>query len=162
MAVRFNAEEVLNMGIKIEENGAAFYRKAASTQSDEGNRKFLENLAGMEDEHKRTFTGMKESITPGDKEEKSYDPYDEISLYLDAMADAHGGEGSPDVAASLTGDETMKDIVNIALDLEKKSILYYVGMKERVPQRLGRDKIDSIIGEERKHVAQLRDVLKKL
>lgn len=162
MSVRFNAEEVLNMGIKIEENGAAFYRKAASLQSSQDNRRFLENLASMEDEHKRIFTQMKDSVSPDEQAEQAYDPYDETALYLDAMADAHGGEGTPAVTAKLTGEETMKDIVLTALDLEKKSILYYVGMKERVPARLGKDKIDAVIAEERSHVAQLRDVLTKL
>ena len=56
MAIGFNAHEVLEMAIRIESNGAAFYRKAAGQQSDEKNRDIFESLAAMEDKHQETFT----------------------------------------------------------------------------------------------------------
>jgi rubrerythrin len=59
MAIVFNADEIFEMAIRIENNGAAFYRKAAGLQSDTKNQKFLESLANMEDQHKRIFTEMK-------------------------------------------------------------------------------------------------------
>lgn len=90
-----------------------------------------------------------------------FDPNDELTLYLKAMADAHGGEGSPDVLAMLTGQEAMADIIRIAIGLEKESILFYLGLKDIVPPKLGRNKINSIIMEEKKHVAQLSGFLKK-
>ncbi|NIP32685.1 hypothetical protein GWO25_02155, partial [Candidatus Saccharibacteria bacterium] len=34
MAAVFNADEIFEMAIRIENNGAAFYRKAASLQSN--------------------------------------------------------------------------------------------------------------------------------
>jgi rubrerythrin len=49
MAIVFNADEIFEMAIRIENNGAAFYRKAAGLQSDTKNHKFLESLAKMED-----------------------------------------------------------------------------------------------------------------
>ncbi|MBA7641032.1 hypothetical protein ES703_48704 [subsurface metagenome] len=122
MAIGFNADEVLEMAIRIERNGAAFYRKAAGLQSDEKNRDFFESLAAMEDKHQETFTA----------------------------------------ADALTGNETLEDIVNIALGLEKDSILFYLGLKSMVPPKYGRDKIEQIIEEERKHVAQLTGILNKV
>ncbi|MBF0205078.1 MAG: rubrerythrin, partial [Desulfamplus sp.] len=35
MAYNFNADEIFKVAIRIEENGAAFYRKAASLQKEE-------------------------------------------------------------------------------------------------------------------------------
>lgn len=90
-----------------------------------------------------------------------FDPNEELSMYLKAMADAHGGEGSPDVTDQLTGTESMAQIVETAIGLEKESILFYIGLKDMVPQKLGREKIDGIIQEEKKHVAQLTGFLKK-
>ena len=66
MTFEFNADEVLKMAIRIESNGAAFYRKAASMQSDAKNRKFLEGLAAMEDQHQKTFTEMRKTLTEKD------------------------------------------------------------------------------------------------
>lgn len=160
-AYDFNAEEVFEMAVQIEKNGAAFYRKAASLQKDRANRDFLEKLAHMEDKHKAGFEEMKKTLSDKEKAQTVFDPQDELTLYLKAMADAHGGEGNPDVADQLTGDETMEQIIETAIDLEKESILFYLGLKDIVPPELGREKIDAIITEERHHIAQLTGFLRK-
>lgn len=162
MAFEFNADEVLKMAIHIESNGAAFYRKAAGMQTDAKNRKFLEGLAAMEDQHKKTFTEMRKTLTEKDKEEKVFDPYNEASQYLASMADTLGGEGSPSAADALTGSETLEDILKTAIGLEKDSILFYLGLKDKVSPKYGKEKIDAIIKEEKRHVAQLSGILRKV
>jgi rubrerythrin len=162
MAIVFNADEIFEMAIRIENNGAAFYRKAAGLQSDTKNQKFLEGLANMEDQHQKIFTEMRTTLTEKDKDPKVFDPYDEVSQYLAAMADTLGGEGSPSVADSLTGDETLEEILRIAVGLEKDSILFYLGIKDLITSKSGKDRIDEIIREERRHVAQLSNLLEKL
>jgi rubrerythrin len=162
MPVGFNADEVFEMAIQIEMNGAAFYRKAAGLQSDPENRTLLESLASMEDKHQEIFENMRKELPGKDKGGKVFDPYGELSQYLSAMADTHGGEGSPSAADALTGSETLEDIVTIALGLEKESILFYLGMKDMVPPKYGQDKIEDIIKEERKHVVQLTGILNKM
>ncbi len=161
MAYDFNAQEVFDMAIRIEENGAAFYRKAADLQKDDSDKKFLETLARMEDRHKAGFEEMKQHISDLEKSQTVFDPNEELFLYLKAMADSHGGEGDPDIADQLTGKETMKEIITTAIGLEKESILFYVGLKDMVPPKLGREKINKIIDEEKKHVVQLSGFLKK-
>ena len=162
MAIVFNADEIFEMAIRIENNGAAFYLKAAGLQSDTKNQKFLEGLASMEDQHQKIFTEMRTTLTEKDKSPKVFDPYDEVSQYLAAMADTLGGEGSPSVADSLTGDETLEEILRIAVGLEKDSILFYLGIKDLITSQSGKDRIDEIIREERRHVAQLSNLLEKL
>jgi len=162
MAIVFNADEIFEMAIRIENNGAAFYRKAAGLQSDTKNQKFLEGLAHMEDQHQKIFTEMRTTLTQKDKDPKVFDPYDEVSQYLTAMADTMGGEGSPSVADSLTGDETLEEILRIAVGLEKDAILFYLGIKDLIPPQSGQDRIDEIIRQERRHVAQLSNLLEKL
>jgi rubrerythrin len=78
------------------------------------------------------------------------------------MADTMGGEGSPSVADSLTGDETLEEILRTAVGLEKDTILFYLGIKDLIPVQSGQDRIEEIIREERRHVIQLTNVLKKL
>ena len=162
MAIVFNADEVFEMAVRIENNGAAFYRKAAGLQSDIKNKKFLEGLANMEDRHEKIFTDMRTTLTEKDKEPKVFDPFDEVSQYLAAMADTMGGEGSPSVADALTGNESLEEILKIAVGLEKDSILFYLGIKDLIPAQSGKDRIDEIIKEERRHVIQLSKLLEKL
>jgi rubrerythrin len=162
MATGFNADEVLEMAIRIEENGAAFYRKAAGLQSNPENRDFFENLAAMEDGHKATFIEIQKTLTDKEKGGKVFDPEDELSLYLASMADTHGGEGSPSAANALTGTETMEEVLTTAIELEKESVLFYLGIKDIVSAGHGLERIDDIIREERGHIAQLTSLLGKV
>jgi rubrerythrin len=157
----FNADEIFEMAIRIESNGAAFYRKAASLQSVTSSRDFLENLATMEDHHKLVFEKMRKRLGDAEKANTVFDPEGELSLYLASMADRHGGEGSPPVADALTGKESMHEIITTAIGLEKKSILFYVGLKDMVPPKYGREKIEEIIREEQRHIVQLNAFLNR-
>jgi rubrerythrin len=162
MAYDFNADEIFEMAIQIEANGAKFYRKAADLQQEPDNKAFLEKLARMEDKHKTTFEAMRKAVSEGQKQETVFDPANELSMYLKAMADNHGGEGDPDVVESLTGEESMEEIITTAVGLEKESILFYLGLKDMVPAKYGHDKLDDIIREEKLHIAQLNGFLKKI
>ena len=42
MSYEYNAEEVFEMAIQIEANGAKFYRRAAELQKDQTDKDFLE------------------------------------------------------------------------------------------------------------------------
>lgn len=162
MTYHFNADEMFEVAIRIEENGARFYKTAARCQSDPGSREMLEKLEAMESSHQRTFEKMRARLSEAEKSPTAFDPEGEASQYLMAMADSHGGEGSPAAADALTGDESIADIIDIAIGLEKESILFYLGLKDLVSASLGSDKLDDIIAEERRHIIQLNGILKKL
>jgi len=162
MTYEFNAKELLEMAIRIEENGAQFYRKAAEFQSNDENRAVLEKLAAMEDTHKAIFEKMRRELSAAEKTATVFDPNNESAQYLAAMADTHGGEGSPAAADKLTGKESINEIVDVALDLEKESILFYLGLKDLVPPQYGQEKLDKIIEEERRHIIQLNRFRNKL
>ena len=46
----------------------------------------------------------------------------------------------------------MVEILKSAIEAEKDSIVFYLGMKEAIPQNLGRDRIEAIIKEEMEHI----------
>ncbi|MDY0361061.1 MAG: ferritin family protein [Desulforegulaceae bacterium] len=161
MSYNFNADEVFQVAIKIEENAGEFYRKAASLQEEAQNVMFLEKLANMEDTHRDTFEKMRKELSEAEKKETVFDPDNELTDYLMSMARYHGGEGSPDAVKALTGNETIEEIVNTAIGLEKESILFYIGILYLVPEKLGQDKIHDIIKEEQRHVVQLNGFLNK-
>jgi rubrerythrin len=122
---------------------------------------FFNRLAAMEEQHIKTFKRFREDLSKAEKEGQVYDPEGQASMYLLAMADTHGGEGDPQIAKTLTGKESMQEILNIALSLEKQSILFYVGLKDLVRQKHGKDKVDAIIDEEKQHITQLSEILRK-
>lgn len=161
MAYDFSASDIFKMAVRIEANGARFYRRAAELQSDATNKTMLTKLATMEDRHKLTFEKLQSELSASEKAATVFDPNGESAQYLAAMADSHGGEGSPEAADALTGKESIKEIIQTAIGLEKESILFYLGLKDFVPPELGQAKLDQIIKEERQHIIQLNAILKK-
>jgi rubrerythrin len=162
MNISFNADEIMEMAVRIEKNGKSFYLHAVEIESDEKMVSFFKKLAAMEEQHIRIFEQFREDLSDTDKESQIYDPDEQVSMYLKVMADAHGGEGNPDITKTLTGKESIKEIVNIALALEKQSILFYVGLVDFISHKQGKDKVNAVIEEEKKHVAQLGDILSNI
>lgn len=161
MAVRFNADEILRVAERIEENAEKFYRRAAELHSNE-NVQFLLELAEMEKDHRVTFAKIRESLTQAEKEPTVYDPMDESVLYLQTMADLHGGEGDPEVAKSLTGEESLESIYLKAIELEKKTILFYMALEPLVPPEYGAAQVSRVIAEEKSHVVLFSRKLNEL
>ncbi len=155
----FNADEIFEMAEQVERNGAEFYRQAAQNSSDKETKQMLLDMAAMEDGHLKIFSEMREQLSEQEMEVTAIDPYDEAVMYLQTMADARSWEGRKSPNEQLTGSESIKEILEIALNSEKESVVFYLGLKSLVPPRAGRDKVKEIIIEELGHI---RDLLKRL
>jgi len=113
------------------------------------------DLAAMEDEHEKVFAGMRAELLQQEREPRVPDPYGEAILYVRGMADGVVFDVRTDPSERLTGKETMEDILRTAIELEKDSIVFYLGVKEVVPERLSKQRIDDIVKEEMGHIAVL-------
>jgi rubrerythrin len=156
MGVTFNADEVFEMAEEIERNGAKFYREAAANTAGKDLKDMFLHLAAMEDGHLKTFQQMRKELAAQEKEATAFDPYNEAALYLQTMAGAKGSEGMKAPSVKLTGNESAQELLEIAIGAEKNSVLFYVGLKDLVSAQAGRDKVEAIIREEVKHVADLK------
>ena len=166
MSYDFNADEVFKMAEQIERNGVRFYLEAAENISDASVRPLFLDLAAMEAEHEKVFASMRADLPDEEREPTVFDPEGEAALYLRALADLQvfGKEGEEDFILSedLPEQERIRKILRAAIDLEKESIVFYLGMKELVPAKSGKDKIDKIIREEMGHIRLLSGLRKKL
>ena len=155
MSYDFNANDILEMAEQIERNGAVFYKTAAEIIDDATEKAFLLELAAMEEDHEKTFTGIKSGLSDKEKELPVFDPDGENSMYLRSLADTRVffEKQLPD------SSYTMADILSDAITAEKDSIVFYLGMKGFVPKGLGKDRIDAIIEEEMKHIRLLSQKL---
>ncbi len=162
MGITFNASEIFEMAEEIERNGAKFYRQAAANSQDKGTKEMLLNMATMEDGHLKIFEEMRKQLSGQEKEWAIFDPDNQSALYLQAMADGRGYEGKITPGKELTGSETTREIIETALNSEKESVLFYFGLKDMVPVRAGRDKVETIIKEELSHITTLLKQLKTL
>jgi len=156
MVYDFTADDVFEMAEQLERNGAKFYRTAAENVSDPKSKELLIELAAMEDEHLKTFASLKADLTEAEKTTTVFDPEDESALYLRALADTRVFfEKEIDVSS-------MKDILKAAILAEKDSIVFYLGMKDFVPDQLGKNRLDTIIKEEMGHIRILSKELVSL
>jgi rubrerythrin len=156
MPNEFNANDIFEMAIKIEQNGAIFYRNAAKKIDKEENRKFLLELAIMEDNHEATFVSMKKELKDEEQSSTTFDPEDENILYLKALADSRVFSTKKEEP-----DNNFKSILYTAIQAEKDSIVFYLGMKQLVPAKSGKSKIDYIIKEEMAHIRLLAKKLNR-
>ncbi len=160
MPIPFNADEVFEMAEQIERNGAKFYRAAAGKFTDI--RQVLLDLAAMEDEHLKTFQAMRSELSGSEMEPLVFDPDNQAQMYLQVMADGHVFDVKSDPAEKLTSQETVQDVLKTAIGLEKDSIAFYVGLKECVPRKAGKEKVEAIIKEEFGHIAILNQKMADL
>jgi len=151
----FHAGQIFDIAIQIERNGSAYYRRVIELTDDPANRRVLERLAAMEDGHEKTFRMLKERALGEQTGAGWFEPNDEVSGYLQAIAGGNIFKAGADAAAMLPKKATMKDVLTFALEREQESILFYSGMKRLVPEAFGSAKIDEIIGQEMGHVALL-------
>lgn len=159
MGVTFNADEIFAVAEQIERNGAKFYRKAAGSAAGEAAKKKLINLAVMEDGHEKVFAAMRTELPAKERFPASFDPDGEAALYLQALADGKVFDVKADPSETLKGNETLTEILKIAIGLENDSIVFYLAIKDLVGEALGRGRIDEIIKEELGHVAMLSNEL---
>jgi rubrerythrin len=146
----FEPSEVFQFAIRIEENGEKFYRKMADKFSDPKVKELFSYLADEETKHKRIYEGMVENI-------EKYEPFEsypgEYFEYLRAYADKiiFDEEALDEQQKQITDPTTA---INVAMDNEVASILYYQEIKNLVSKKQ-RGLIDKIMEEERRHFVTL-------
>lgn len=149
MMYDFNADDIFEIAEQLERNGAKFYRSAAEAVKDPKASEFLRKLAVMEDDHEKTFTQMRKQLGAAEKTATVFDPQGDAVGYLRALADTR-------VFFEKKIDTTsMEAILKEAITAEKDSIVFYLGMRDAVPESMGRSRLDDIIKEEMGHIRLL-------
>ncbi len=153
----FDARDVIQFALRIEEDGEVFYRKAALAAEDKDVRDLFNFLADEEIQHKALFREMfskMEALQPAEAYDGEYASY--LSDYIDGKA-----VFTKETQQELTSDT--KDITSsltFAMQREADSILYYHEAKRFTGEKYY-NIIDKIITEERKHFSKLSELRKK-
>ncbi len=155
MESAFSATEVFEIARRIEKNGGRFYRMAAEKFDDKKNYGLLMSLATMEDEHEKVFASLQDILTQEERKTQDHQVDPQAIAYLHALADSYmfnSDQGADDL---IRGLETIEQILEKSIALEKDFIILYLGLKEAVPATLGKDRVDGIIREEMQHITTL-------
>ncbi len=148
----FDPDEVFEIAEEIERNGARFYRRAAELTDDADVAALLQRLAAMEDEHLRTFAELRRS---GPEGSAPLDPDGTLRPYLEAVAAGHVFDYRSDPTAWLEGGADPRAVLDRAIQMEKDSVVFYLGLRDANPLDFGKQRIDDVIVEELRHVTLL-------
>lgn len=153
----YNADEIFQFAVRIEENGEKFYRDMSLIIKNDDIKKLFLYLADEEAKHRETFQNMVEQI---EKYEPAVAFPMEYFSYLRSYADK-----------TIFNEEIMekaikkisspREAVEFAVEREWASILYYQEIKNAVPEDQ-QNLIDKIISEERDHFLKLSKIKEML
>jgi rubrerythrin len=75
------------------------------------------------------------------------------------MANDHVFNVRQDPCERLTGSESPEQILQMAVELEKEALAFYLGLKAAVPTASGKDKVEIIIKAKMRHIGILNQEL---
>lgn len=152
MSIFFNADEIFEMGLRIETNGKEFYETVAQNSSDPAMRKLFSDLSRWESEHIQFFDRLRQTLPDSAKRGASFDPGEELLLYLQATAESHVFLKDRDIGKLTSRCKTPHEALELAIAFEKDSVVFYTTMKKVTPEEFGRKEIDRLIDEEIGHI----------
>ena len=155
MGFAFNANEVFQMAIEIEENGRLFYQKAREAVEDPEVKRIFSDLEQQEVEHREKFTALKAELPKSAQESTVWDPQGETDQYLKMTADMHVFRAASPVEEQLAQVKSTVDALKLAIQFEKDSIIFFLLMQEETEKGKGKELISQLTDEERAHLRQL-------
>ena len=153
--------EALRAAVRVEENGARFYKKAAASSADPAAAGVFARLAQFEEEHRGYFAALSLEL---EQRESLFvnDPKGEFAASVKALADTGVFGLAGDPAAFFGPERSARGAVNFAIGMEKDSVVFYLGLQEAMVDSEESAKVGGIIKEELRHLAILSGLLNKL
>lgn len=161
MAASLAYAEALRAAVRVEENGALFYRKAAAASKDPAAAGVFAKLAEMEEEHRGYFSALSLELEQREGLFVS-DPTGEFAASVRELADTGVFGLAADPAGLPDLERSSREAVKFAIGMEKDSVVFYVGLQEAMADREESDKVGGIIKEELRHLAILSGLLKTI
>lgn len=154
----FAASEIVELAIQIEKNGKDFYGAIAASLKNKKSKEIFEYLAAQEEKHAEVFAKILGAI-------EKYEPAEaypgEYFAYMNALASESvftQKDKGREIAKKIKNE---KEAIDIGIQAEKDSIVFYGGMKKAVPE-YDRKTVDEVIAQEEEHLRQLLDLKAKL
>jgi rubrerythrin len=159
MIYNFNADAIFEMAGQIERNGAKFYHTAARRVLSPALKEMLTSLARMEEDHEKTFADLRKELSRPERSPGFTELDADVQQYLTALSNTRvfpkDKKQDLKISEAHTEADILEEIYRSAIRAEKDSIVFYVGIRELVPETFGKSKVDAIIKEEMQHITTL-------
>ena len=151
MKDRFNALEVMEMAKDIEKRGLDFYKKQAKKTEDGKLKDLLLKLAEDEQDHYDTFSKMLDKAKDLTDTDSDYVYGEDVSAYLRALIEFTVFPSEEEVEDKI---HSIEDILELAINAEKDSILFYREMMEYNNEDTNKI-LKRLVDEEKQHLLDL-------
>ena len=153
----FQMDEFIKIAIKDEETGRAFYTALAETTQNEILKASYQKIADQEKHHEENFKKMLSSIHKSHHFEQYTGQYED---FMNAMLQSRAFS-TPEEAAAEAKHLSAGEAIDKALTMEKDTLLFYLDMKEWIPDT-HKKYVEEIINEERGHVRDLTELKQQI
>jgi len=149
----FTAAELLDIAIKLENNGEAVYRRAVAKVKKPELVSLLEWMADEEVQHARFFSELKLRL-----EKNRANPFiEEMSREL--FDDLLGNRNFSLREVDFSSIENQNELIDIFIEFEKDSVIFYKVLEPFVEDPVAREHLQKIIDEENLHIRQLQNFM---
>jgi len=156
----FSDLEGLRIAVDIETRGQEFYRQAHSYAKKIEHKNLFLLLMNEEVQHKEKFTELYQKIKAQKEavaDEYLFDP--ETSRYLTVLSEGHVFPEENKAAKKIAELDTIGAILNVAMQAEKDSILFYDELARNAKFEEARQIFTLLKQEEQTHVVKLREMI---
>lgn len=157
METEFNADQVFQIAVRIQQNGAEFYQEMAKRFRESGLRGLCSELASWRAERAKALAeGRKEFFgSSGLPETSGRDDY--IMSHPSEMADLAVFSHDQYHSKALTGRESWEEILKDAIVRCEDVIVFFQGLKGFAQDSFTKKTLDKIVEEEKNYKNQLRE-----
>jgi rubrerythrin len=148
-------DEIIEIAVRLEESGEAFYNAAAEKATTPGVKALFGDLALQEQYHRRAFQQMGGGVV---EFALSPEQWDEFQAYTGALLQQSffaKPENALNVAAQAQDE---RSALQAALGFEKEAMLFFYEL-QNVVRGSGKQTVERIIQEEKQHVQRLSAML---
>ncbi len=154
MSKTYSIEEILEIAMKIEENGVSFYNTLAEKTKDKTAKELFRFLEGEEKEHIAVFRSLYKDLT-GKTFERAFSE-EEANLYLHSLIENRIFK-SPEEIINTIREKDELSVIDLAIQIEKDTILYYYEILENLEEK-ERELVRKLINQEKTHVYRLSNL----
>ncbi|WP_018247751.1 ferritin-like domain-containing protein [Orenia marismortui] len=147
----FDARELIDVAVKLEEEGYGFYKNLANLVSLKDVQKLFDFLASEEKVHKSKFKEMGKELATIDKHE-SYDG--EYEDYIKSLINTHVINDLDPLIEKIKDNLQERKVIELAIRFEKDSIIAFNEFRKVMSDK-HKKTIDQLIKEEKKHLVKL-------
>lgn len=149
----FNPVQAYKVAVRMEDESIRFYNDLSGKVRDPEARKDVEFLAGQERDHLKTFQSLLIYVKKGESDGFEEDDLAE-SISSNIFDTSKEKESAEKMDHRHTGFEE-------AMNMERRSIVFYEGCRENSTTPKARGAFEKIIREERKHLEKFAGLLRE-